>query len=163
MGGGMHGGFGCTRGAAAGAASFMKRNDNFSRFIKARKDVDPNGMVDVVAHGSANSIEIQHAGKTVKIGSRTTAKLVSQLPDYKKGQPIRLLSCSTGSDPAGFAQNLANKLNVVVYAPNKILWAWERGRYIVADKSAKSSPDGTPLPDMSRKGKFVRFVPGGNK
>lgn len=159
----MHGGFGRTRGAAAGDASFMRHDDNFLRFIRMRRDVDPNGVYDVIAHGGAGSIEIQHAGKPMAIGPRVAAKLITQQPGYKLGQPIRLLSCNTGSDPVGFAQNLANKLNVIVYAPNKILWAWERGKYLVADKNETPSSFGEPLPDLRRKGKFIKFVPGGNK
>lgn len=38
------------------------------------------------------------------------------MPGYKKGQSIRLLSCNTGTLNHGFAQDLANKLNVTVWA-----------------------------------------------
>lgn len=38
------------------------------------------------------------------------------MPGYKKGQSIRLFSCNTGTLNHGFAQDLANKLNVTVWA-----------------------------------------------
>ena len=57
----------------------------------------------------------------------------------------------------GFAQNLANKLNVTVWAPSDYLWAYSDGTYVIAAKTKSSQPDQT------KKGKFIKFVPGGNK
>ena len=96
-------------------------------------------------------------GKKIHIDSRIAAKLIKNLPGYH-GQSIRLLSCSTGYLNHGFAQNLANKLNVTVWATNDILWAWPNGRHVVAARS--SNPK---YPDLSKKGKFVKFTPGGNR
>ena len=79
--------------------------------------------------------------------------------DYKHGQPIRLLSCDTGSSTSGFAQNLANKLNVVVEAPTKLVWAYPNGKYFVAGRR-KDNPN---LPDMNNPGVFKKFYPGGKK
>ena len=80
---------------AFGSIDFMKPTDNFSRFIKNRKDIDKNGFYDIIAHGSAISIEIQHNGKTITIDHRIASKLFKQDKLYQ-GQGIRLLSCSTG-------------------------------------------------------------------
>ena len=79
------------------------------------------------------------------------------MPGYKKGQPIRLLSCNTGTSSASFAQNLANKLNVSVWAPDKYLWASYSGNHFVAGMTKDGKPD------YSDKGKFVEYKPGGNK
>ena len=79
--------------------------------------------------------------------------------DYKKGQPIRLLSCNTGSTMSGFAQSLANKLNVVVEAPTKLVWAYPNGKYIVAARR-KDNPQ---FPDLNNQGSFKKFYPGGKK
>ncbi len=38
-------------------------------------------------------------------------------------KPIRLFSCSTGRDPNGFAQQLANELRVPVTAPTTLAWS----------------------------------------
>ena len=145
-------------GPVAGSADYMNPNDTFSQYIRNRKDVDCNGFYDVIAHGTSGTIEIQHNGQTIKINHRIAAKLFKKDPAFK-GKSIRLLACSTGANPKGFAQNLANKLNVVVEAPTKLVWAWPDGTYIVASRR-HNWPD---LPDLKHKGKFVKFYPGGKK
>ena len=60
------------------------------------------------------------------------------------GEPIRLLSCSTGAtNTAGncFAQILANELNTMVIAPNKVLFVNPDGSfYIGSEKEGKLIP-----------------------
>ncbi len=163
MGGGIYGGFGRTRGAVAGDASFMGPGQAFFRNIRMRRDVDPRGVFDVVAHGTKYSIAVEFAGKEIDVDSRVAAKLIVRQAGYKKGRPIRLLSCNTGADPIGFAQNLANKLNVTVYAPNDYLWSWYGGRYKVASALPRKEPGEGLAMDSSKPGEFVKFVPGGNK
>ena len=85
--------------------------------------------------------------------------ILKRRSDYKRGQPLRLLSCDTGSSTIGFAQNLANKLNVVVEAPTKLVWAYPNGKYFVAGRR-KDNPN---LPDMNNPGVFKKFYPGGKK
>ena len=114
MGTGYHGGFGQTHGAAAGDAVFRSEPGQFFTNIARRSDVDKDGVYDVVAHGGTAIIQITHSGKPLAIDSRTAARLIQSKGEYKRGQPIRLLSCSTGSSTSGFAQNLANKLGVIV-------------------------------------------------
>ena len=97
-----------------------------------------------------------------QVNSRIVAKLIKRLPGYD-GQSIRLLSCSIGTNSAGFAQNLANKLGVTVYAPSEKLWAWGNGKHVVAPTSNKLDRYGKPQPDLGKRGKFVKYVPGGNK
>lgn len=55
----------------------------------------------------------------------------------------------------GFAQNLANKLNVEVYAPTNYLWSGQNGNYFVAGITENG------LPDMHNKDIFKTFKPGG--
>ena len=52
--------------------------------------------------------------------------------DRYNGQAIRLLSCNMGALDNGFAQNLANKLNVEVCALKNYLWSEASGNYFVA-------------------------------
>ena len=161
MGSGIHGGFGQTKGRSAmGSAdiSFMNNKDDFMTNIRKRKDIDPDGKFDLIAHGTPDSIEIEHNGQTEEINSRVTARLIKQLKGYK-GQDIRLLSCETGATIKGFAQSLANKLNVNVYAPNYLLWANPDGTHFVAPRD-KNKPD---EPDKNIRGRFIKFKPGGNK
>lgn len=163
MGGGVHGGFGRTRGAAAGDASFMGPGEDFLKNIRMRKDVDPGGKFDVIAHGEPNTIQIEHTGTKLRVSSRIAARLIAQEPGYRQGQPVRLLSCNTGSDAAGFAQNLANKLNVVVYAPDNYLWSWPNGTYSVAGAKPRRGKTGGLKIDPTKPGKFVKFIPGGSR
>ncbi|MBQ4020184.1 MAG: hypothetical protein II606_05805, partial [Erysipelotrichaceae bacterium] len=50
-----------------------------------------------------------------------------------------------------------NKLNVTVWAPSDYLWAYPDGTHVIAAKSKSGQMDQT------KKGKFIKFVPGGNK
>lgn len=159
MGSGLHGGFGKTFGAAAGDAVFQSDPGQFFANVGKRTDKDRNGIFDIVAHGGSAIIQVTHGGKTVEVNARTVAKMLQARTDYRRGQPIRLLSCNTGSSTAGFAQNLANKLNVVVEAPTKLVWAYPNGRIIVAGRLA-SNPQ---LPDLNDRGYFRKFFPGGKK
>lgn len=154
---GYSGLFNGTKGSrvAFGSTDYMKPTDNFSKFIKKRKDIDTNGFYDIIAHGNAISIEIQHNGQTITIDHRVAARLFKQDKQYK-GQAIRLLSCSTGKLDTGFAQNLANKLNVPVQAPTDILWARSSGRYYV---TAGKTVNGNLVEDFSTPGTFKTFYP----
>ena len=84
--------------------------------------------------------------------------MIQKNPQYKK-QGIRLLSCNTGSLANGFAQNLANKLGVIVYALNKLCWSDANGNYMVASRSV-TNPKRPSTTDI---GKFIAFYPGGNR
>lgn len=160
MGSGRSGLYSGTHGSNAvpGSAYYMDPSDNFSKFIKNRKDIDANGFYDVIAHGTAKTIQIQHNGKPVEITHRTAARLFSKDPNFN-GKSIRLLSCDTGGMLHGFAQGLADKLKVVVEAPTKLVWARPDGSYFVAGRK-KSNPN---LPDMNNRGRFIKFYPGGAK
>lgn len=91
----------------------------------------------------------EQAGKAVQ-------SLIQNADGYN-GQAIKLLSCNTGALDNGFAQNLANKLNVEVYAPTNYLWSTPSGNYFVAGMTK------TRMPDMNNKGIFKIFKPGGNR
>lgn len=158
MGSGRYGGFGNTKGSfVPGDAYFMSKTDDFSKYIKRRRDIDPCNKFDLIAHGSSTSMIVQHGNKSVPINSRTAAKIISHLPGYHKGQPIRLLSCNTGTSNSSFAQNLANKLNVSVWAPNNYLWVDSNGKHFVAGMTANKTPD------YSNRGKFIEYKPGGSR
>ena len=108
----------------AGSIELMDSNDQFIINASKRKDVDPNGMLDIIAHGDPNHIYI---GKDLKMEPAKAAKMIQNMSEFH-GQDIRLLSCNTGSLKNGFAQQLARKLNVAVYAPNNYLWAFPSGK-----------------------------------
>ena len=141
---------------SAGDAIFMDDDDLFAKYISRRTDVDPDGYFDIVAHGTPNGIQITHNGQHIIVDHKTAARLIQSLDGYN-GQNIRLLSCNTGSIDNGFAQNLANRLNVDVSAPTKYLWARSDGTYFVAGMNDARQPD------MNDIGTFKPFTPGGNR
>ena len=106
-------------------------------------------MYDVIAHGNWRAIEIHSGGKDILIDSRQAAKLIKKQPGFKKATSVRLLSCSTGANPEGFAQHLANALGKSVYAPNMTIHSYPNGTHWIEDNG--------------RRGELVKFVPGGIK
>ena len=153
--------FGNTKGAriASGDAIYKSQNLDYFDYIKHRKDIDPDGKFDVVAHGERLAIIYNHCGTDIRIDSRIAARLIKQNPQYKKGQTIRLLSCSTGSISNGFAQRLANKLGVKVEAPVDALWASKNGEHFIAPRSKVNRNRPGPI----IKNGFKTFYPGGKK
>ncbi len=141
-----------------GSTDYMEPTDDFSVFIQRRKDKDLNGFYDYIAHGDQNTIKVTINGVTHIINHRVAAELIKR--DKKRTSiAVRLLSCETGKGNNSFAQNLANKLNIKVKAPTKLLWCSPNGNYFVAD-----AQDNDPnRPDLNKKGKFKTFYPGGNK
>lgn len=81
---GYSGMFNGTKGSrvAFGSTDYMKPTDDFSRYIKRRKDADANGFYDIIAHGNPISIEIQHNGQTITIDHRIAARLFKQDKQY---------------------------------------------------------------------------------
>lgn len=134
----------------------MDSDDSFFRYIQKRADVDANGYYDIIAHGTPNGIQITHNGQHMIVDHRTAARLIQNADGYN-GQGIRLLSCNTGALDDGFAQNLANQLNVEVYAPTNYLWATQDGNYFVAGMTNQKGPN------MSELGIFKLFIPGGSQ
>lgn len=149
--------FGNTRGTHyfPGDTSFMDPNDDFARGIEKRRLKDYKGRFDVVAHGNEMAIEVTHNGRKITVDSRVAARLIKER-GYKKGQPVKLLSCNTGKLDAGFAQNLANKLGVTVLAPTKYVWTDERGNCFVADRRYDTEE---MVPDRTKLGRFKAFNP----
>ena len=141
---------------SVGDATFMDSDDSFLEYIQNRVDVDANGYYDIIAHGTANGIQITHNGQHIIVDHRTAARLIQNANGYN-GQGIRLLSCNTGALDNGFAQNLANQLNVEVYAPTNYLWATQDGNYFVAGMTNQGCPN------MSELGMFRVFIPGGSQ
>lgn len=128
--------------AAKGPIYYVPSTDRFLSY--AAKVVEPPGMLDVAAHGNPMAIQVGH----VAVNHRVFAALIRRNPQFT-GQPIRLLSCSTGASPDGFAQHLANALGVPVYAPNNVLWVAPDGVITIGAKSYINS------------GSFIKFLPGG--
>ena len=75
-------------------------------------------------HGNPKNVAFLSAADAPIMTPKALAVAISQNTNYKKGQPVRLLSCSTGKEipfDDCFAQKLANELNAPVVAPTDIL------------------------------------------
>ena len=91
-----------------------------------------DGYYDVVMHGVDTAVWFFET----KIDAYTLSQIIRQRPDYKKGTPIRLLSCNTGNtDSTGncVAQLLANELDVDVFAPTEELYVDCNGQITVGE------------------------------
>jgi hypothetical protein len=142
--------------AAAGSVNFMQPSDKFVQFAAKRADIDPAGALDIVAHGSKNSIKIARGtGTDISADHRLLTELLRRNPEFKD-QPIRLLSCHTGDGADCFAQNLSNKLGVDVTAPDKYLWANPDGTMFVAGGKQVGKD---LVPDMTDLGSMKTFSP----
>ena len=90
------------------------------------------GFYDVVMHGVDTAVWFFET----KIDAYTLAQIIRQRPDYKKGTPIRLLSCNTGNtENTGdcVAQLLANELDVIVCAPTEELYVSSGGDITIGE------------------------------
>jgi RHS repeat-associated protein len=137
---------------APGPVTLMDPPGNFVANASKRGDIDPGGVLDVLGHGTPTSIQL---GSTL-INHRTLARLLRGRPEFV-GQDIRLLACETGQCSRGLAQNLANKLGVTIIAPDELVWAYPSGKLVVAKGRWVGQQF---VPDLSRPGKFVTFLPG---
>ena len=147
---------------AVGPVNFMGDKDRFFQNASKRPDIDPNGNFDVIAHGSSHMIEVMTSKGPIAVNQRIASKLIKNNPNYKSNQPIRLLSCETGTCSTGFAQNLANKMGVPVQAPTDLVWAYPNGTTIVAPRISNiSTSPYFNIPDLVHQGSFRTFFPGG--
>ena len=141
------------------AGNMVLRSDPYTYFdnIKNRIDVDDNGFFDIVAHGGNYIVQIEINGKAQPVDHRFIGNMLLHSDAYN-GQPIRLLSCNTGRLADGFAQNLANFMNVEVCAPTKYIWAYPNGKHLVA---GGIEINGKLVMDEFDKGIMKIFYPGG--
>jgi hypothetical protein len=127
----------------------MQPNDQFSINAQHRKLLD--GYYDIIAHGNPRKIRIDTMEPKTGIDHRTLAKILKHRKDYN-GESIRMLSCSTGKLPDGFAKNLANKMNKEVLAPSDILWSGPNGTFSIGPGRMVTNPE-------TGKQEFVRKFP----
>ncbi|MDO5564109.1 MAG: DUF4417 domain-containing protein [Eubacteriales bacterium] len=145
----IYGGFGITKGfinAIALAATLVNSERISERLhIYSKNITEEKGYYDIVIHGKVDSCLFYHPDKDTNkregnlkgwadISHRTISKYLKSKKDYK-GEAIRLISYSTGKINNGVAQNLANKLNVTVKAPNDIIWIKPSGKIVIGKNS----------------------------
>ena len=145
-----------------GHTDFMLPNDQFSINAQNRELIE--GYYDVIAHGNPRRIRIDTQEPKFGIDHRTLARILRNRQDYD-GECIRMLSCSTGALPDGFAQNLSNKVNKKVLTPSDIIWAGEKGEFAISEMKTVIDPltgEQSTRPKYPYTGKWNNFEPGGN-
>jgi hypothetical protein len=86
---------------------------------------DYGGYLDLVIHGDAEGTQADLRGRRTNLTLEETATLIERTPTWEQ-RPVRLLSCSVGKEE--YAQRLADRLGVPVYAPSDLLRVEEDGR-----------------------------------
>lgn len=76
-----------------------------------------------------------------RLNAEQLASLIREIKDYRDGQPIFLLSCSTGKGYFPIAQELANQLNTVVLAPTGLISVDYSGHLFVSRFSSEKLHD----------------------
>ena len=124
-----------------GFSAFSKEDPLYKNI----KNVLPDGnKFDVAMHGSPTSIAF--GGRQANMSPRLLAQIIKHNPAYK-GEDIRLIACNTGTkldDSYCFAEELANALNVAVYAPNDLIFITKNGNIYIGE---------------DRKGVFLEYTP----
>lgn len=130
MGAGFHGGFGSTYGSKAISLSPTYAGDEKNLKTAAEWINPKSGYTDIIVHGSPDHVEIKRGNDWIKIDHRALARMYKGDKGYTN-EPIRLISCETGKEVNGFAQNLANKLGRKVIAPSDTVWIHPNGRITI--------------------------------
>lgn len=146
MGAGFHGGFGGTFGSKAIRLSPTYAGDENNLKTAAKWIKPKGGYTDIVVHGRPDHVEIKIGDVWTRIDHRALFRLFKGDKSYSK-DPVRLISCETGKNADGFAQNLANKLGREVIAPSDTVWIHPNGKMTIGP-NAKSNT-----------GKWISYYP----
>jgi hypothetical protein len=104
-------------------------------------------------HGTQSSVIVDGA----ELDASAFAQVVAQETDWN-GEPIRLFSCSTGQDADGFAQQLADQLEVTVTAPTEVVWSSADGSVHIGEPEYDPLTGGWYFPDPPS-GEWATFTP----
>lgn len=119
-----------------------------------------DGYDDYGWHGDADNLYYYDSGgREIKVTAKEFADILKRDPSYSGGD-VRLLSCNGGQKPNGFAQQLANELDVVVKAPTEALWVNESGELFISDSEVLAEMWEMGLP-VKESGEWAIFKPGG--
>ena len=115
------------------ARAYMNRDDLC--FPIASKIEPKPGFEDFLIHGQPNKVEHQTVnGQWVEYSPQDFADIIRNDPEYHGGN-IRLLACQSGRLDGGFAQQLADIMQVQVLAPTEILWLSKDGDTFLSDSA----------------------------
>lgn len=99
MGAGYHGGFGVTKGSmqfATGDLTFMSKPEFFFELAAKRNLIDPDGKLDIVAHGAMNTIQLVINGKTINVTARFLARMLKHSKNTETSKKYDLCHVTQG-------------------------------------------------------------------
>lgn len=109
-------------------------NEDDPLFKNADKIKPLEGFDDIVFHGdSTHLIAYGNDGEEWLYNAKEAAEIIRNSKSFH-GRPIRLLSCQTGANKDGIAQQIADELNVEVLAPSETLFVDINGEMFITDK-----------------------------
>jgi hypothetical protein len=133
-----------------GGRSFYPADDTAMR--DAAMTAQPEaGKYTVDMHGNSDSAYI---GRDA-ISADDLASMVENDPNYDGG-PIRLMSCETGA--GDYAQQLADRLDTTVEAPDQLAWSDRDGNTFVSSMAGYDQY-GNPIPTEPHDGNWITFHP----
>lgn len=112
------------------------------------------GEYVLVTHGTESSV----AADGVELSAPDFAEVIVRETDWNGEDPIRLVSCSTGGDADGFAQQLADELGINVTAATEEVHLIPDGEPIVGD-GVFDPWSGCYLPPVPPTGGWLTFLP----
>lgn len=113
-------------------SKFLNENDPLFKNVDKIKPLE--GFDDIVFHGdSTHLIAYGNDGEEWMYNAKEAAEIIRNSKSFH-GRPIRLLSCQTGANKDGIAQQIADELNVEVLAPSETLFVDINGEMFITDK-----------------------------
>lgn len=110
---------------------FVNKHDLLYKYGSKIKDM--NSYETIVCHGTADSILIYtNEDESIEYSAEEFARILRSSPSYHGGD-IHLISCSTGAKDDGFAQQLADIMQIHVLAPTEAVHVNADGRLFVSD------------------------------
>lgn len=114
------------------ARTYINKDDPLYELSKSIKSIE--GYEDFMIHGQPNLVEHEtNNGQWVQYTPQDFADFLKEEKNEYHGGNIRLLSCKSGMLDDGFAQQLANIMNVKVMAPTQTLWVNKNGDMFITD------------------------------
>lgn len=140
---------------------FVNPNDRLSENAKKIKPLDRYS--DIVFHGSPTElVACGIDGEEWVYGAKEAAEMIRNSREFC-GKPIRLISCQTGADSEGIAQQIADELGVNVLAPTEIVNVDIDGNMFISDNKTFSEIWNISSPEERIKihetGSWVEFKP----
>ncbi len=140
------------------SSKFINPNDDLYRY--ADRIIPENGFGDIICHGDPFNLLIRGMdGEEWAYPADKAAEMIRNSREFKK-EPIRLISCQTGAEENGIAQQLANILGVDVKAPTESVYINMNGEMFITDNDilARLWDKGLPVKET---GEWKVFKPKG--